>query len=594
MSNSSTTFGLLLQLVEDVDALDLEQLVRRARIAAEQALGRRELGPFAARHETPQAGAASRGDLLVTHAGPVLAPADAVLGETLRAEADDRRVFLVDLVFAAVAHEAEHRRHRVLAVGIAARALAVAVDVAAEVAGDVAVLREPAVDQRSGLVVLRRDDGRVAGRQAVVELGHRDGPDDAALEQRHQAHRLRHLALGVDDRVAIGDDLDRRQHGHRMRQVRPDVLQQPGAERRLERRDVGVDRAIQELRRGAAEIEHHPVALDRDGERDLLHGALAQRRVHELQHPGGAVRQFADATAHLRLDVLEVDAQRADQRVPAELVEDRDHAVAQPHDRVQLHLHVLELQLGVAHRVLQERQQVALDVKVLDDLEGRHLQPLVVLALGGRRHAARLAGPVLALVDRRRQPAHQLALVEERHHHRLVGVVDAAVARVVVNEAVAVPDADGRVGDPVLHDEADRVEAAGRERDDAVRGDHRKVPLGGVDARHEVAPLRARCGAHLVHHRERLGERRVDQAAHVVHLVRVDALGEGGLLHRRSRRHAVEPHDLRIRPEKQRVVGEKLVSQRLFFGGGGFVHGVSVGDCCADLRMNQTPPWATA
>src|SRR3546814_7106355 len=64
----------------------------------------------------------------------------------------------------------------------------------------------------------------------------------------------------------------------------------------------------------------------------------------------------------------------------------------------------------------------------------------VVLALRGGRHAARLAGAVFALVDGRGQPAHQLALVVQRHHHRLIGVVDAAIARVVVDEAVTILD----------------------------------------------------------------------------------------------------------------------------------------------------------
>src|SRR3546814_7844140 len=92
----------------------------------------------------------------------------------------------------------------------------------------------------------------------------------------------------------------------------------------------------------------------------------------------------------------------------------------------------------------------------------------VVLALRGGRHAARLAGAVFALVDGRGQPAHQLALVVQRHHHRLIGVVDAAIARVVVDEAVTILDADRRIVGPVLDDEADRVEAAGGEGDDAV------------------------------------------------------------------------------------------------------------------------------
>ena len=262
-------------------------------------------------------------------------------------------------------------------------------------------------------------------------------------------------------------------------------------------------------------------------ERDLLHDVLTQARVHELHDARRAVRQFADAPAHLGLDVFQVHAQGAHQRVAPELVEDGNDALAQAQDRVQLDLHVLQLQLRIAHRVLQEGHEVALELEVLDDLEGRHLEALVVLALRRRGHAARLAGAVLALVNGRGQPADEFALVVERHHHRLVGVVDAAVARVVVDEAVAVLDAHGGIVHPVLDDEADRVEAAGGEGDDAVRRDHRQVALRGVDGGDEVAPLGARRRAHLVDHGEGLGQRRVDQAADTVHLVRVQALLRG-------------------------------------------------------------------
>ena len=558
---------VLVELLEDVDAIDLHQLVARARVAAEQALRRRELGPLATRHEAPHAGPARGGDLLVAHAAAVLAETDAVLGQTLGTEADDRRVFLVDLVLAGIAHEAEHRRDAVLAVGVAARALPVAVDVAAEIAGGVAVLGDAAVDERGRLVVLRGDDRRVPVRHRVVQLVHRDGPADAGLEQRHQAHRLRHLAFGIDDRVAVGDDLDRREHRHRVRQVRPDVLQQAGTQRRLERGDVGVDRAVHELRGRAAEIHDQPIALLVDRQADLLQHVLAQRGIHELQHARGAVRQFLDAAAHLGLGVLEMQAQRGDEGILAELLDDADHAFAQTHRRVQLHLHVLELQLGIAHRVLQEGDEIALELEVLDDLERRHLDAFVVLALRGCRQAARLAGAVLALVHRRRHPADQLALVEQRQHHRLVGVVDAAVARIVVDEAVAVAYADGRIIHPVLDDEADRVEAAGGERDDAVRRDHRQVALRGVDAGHQIAPLGPRRGAHLVDHLEAFGQRRVDQAADVMDLVRVRVLRDGDLLHLRALGERVVAHDLGIGPEKQPVFGEELIEQGLVFGG---------------------------
>src|SRR3546814_3075935 len=60
-----------------------------------------------------------------------------------------------------------------------------------------------------------------------------------------------------------------------------------------------------------------------------------------------------------------------------------------------------------------------------------------------------------------------------------------------------------RIVGPVLDDEADRVEAAGGEGDDAVRRDHCQITLRGIDTGDEVTPLRTRRGAHLVAHRER-------------------------------------------------------------------------------------------
>ena len=222
--------------------------------------------------------------------------------------------------------------------------------------------------------------------------------------------------------------------------------------------------------------------------------------------------------------------QRADQGLLAELIEDRDDAFPQPHDSMQFDLHVLELQFRIAHRVLKEGHEIALELEILDDLEGRHLDPFVVLALRGRRHAARLAGAVLAFVNGGRKPAHQLALVVERHHHRLVGVVDAAVAGVIVNEAVAVFDADGRILHPVLDDEPDRIEAAGCEGNDAVRRDHGEIALRGVDGGHKVAPLGAGRRAHLVDHRVGLGQRRVDETADMVNLVRIEPLLRGSRL----------------------------------------------------------------
>src|SRR3546814_10618739 len=65
---------------------------------------------------------------------------------------------------------------RMLTVGIAARTLAVAVDVGAEIPGDIAVLGQATVDEGRGLIVLRRNGCGIFVRHAVVEFVHRDGP----------------------------------------------------------------------------------------------------------------------------------------------------------------------------------------------------------------------------------------------------------------------------------------------------------------------------------------------------------------------------------------------------------------------------------
>src|SRR5208283_213203 len=174
--NRSRSFS---QHLEDVDALDLHQLVRRTGVAAEKALGGWELRALASRHESPEARASRGRDLLVAEAGAVLAPADAVLGETLGAKPDYGGVFLGNLVLAGVAHEAEHRRDGMFAIGVRAGALAIAVDVGAEVSGDVAVLGQAAINEGRRLIILRGDDRGIVMRQTVVELVHRDRPDDA-------------------------------------------------------------------------------------------------------------------------------------------------------------------------------------------------------------------------------------------------------------------------------------------------------------------------------------------------------------------------------------------------------------------------------
>ena len=159
---------------------------------------------------------------------------------------------------------------------------------------------------------------------------------------------------------------------------------------------------------------------------------------------------------------------------------------------VELDLQVLVLQLRLAHRVLQEGQQVTPDLALLDDLERAHPDAVVVRGFGARRHPAGLLGAVLPLVDDRRDPGDQLALVEHRQDHALVGVVDVAVAGVVVDEGVAVVHPDARVADPVLVDEPHRVVQYRGERQHPAGADMDQVAGGRVDARWSGRPISLR------------------------------------------------------------------------------------------------------
>ncbi len=85
-------------------------------------------------------------------------------------------------------------------------------------------------------------------------------------------------------------------------------------------------------------------------------------RVHELVEPVGPVGQLADPAPDLGVDVLDGRAERANEGVDPDLVDDGVDALHDLADRGDLDLEVGELELGVAHGVLEERQQVAPEV----------------------------------------------------------------------------------------------------------------------------------------------------------------------------------------------------------------------------------------
>ena len=128
------------------------------------------------------------------------------------------------------------------------------------------------------------------------------------------------------------------------------------------------------------------------------------------------------------------------------------------------------------------------------------------------------------------------------------------------------------------------------ERDDAVRRNHGEIALCGVDTRHKVAPLCAGRRAHLVDHGVGLGQRRIDEAADMVNLVRIEAFFEALVFGRRSWRDTVIAHDLGIRPQEQRVVFQELVQEQLLVSRNIRLRGWILASCL----VNQTAPCAAA
>ena len=106
--------------------------------------------------------------------------------------------------------------------------------------------------------------------------------------------------------------------------------------------------------------------------------------------------------------------------------------------------------LGLARRPEIDLLDVAPDDAVLDDLDRRDEDPLVVGALGGRAEAARGDPPDVVLVKAVRDPAEELVPVEHRadeHHVLLVGGAHPGVVR-----EEHVPVTDPGVLAPVLED----------------------------------------------------------------------------------------------------------------------------------------------
>jgi hypothetical protein len=186
--------------------------------------------------------------------------------------------------------------------------------------------------------------------------------------------------------------------------------------------------------------------------------------------------------------------------------------------------------------------------------------------------------------------------MEQRHHHRLVGGVYAAVARVVVDEAVAVLETDGLVVRPILVAELDRVLADGSKGGHAERRAFGQVAGSGEDADHQVAPLGAGGRTHLLDHAEAFGHCRLDAAAYLVEQVRIVDLVDRHVLTVGADFKVMVLHLFEIGPEEQLMFFEELVHDFLVCRAQlgdvlGLVHSslLFVGHLLGS-RMNHTAP----
>ncbi len=214
-----------------------------------------------------------------------------------------------------------------------------------------------------------RDDLGVLGRAAVEELGDAQLRGGERREKRHHALGVWRRIRRAQRRLWIANYADRREHCLVARQVGPDEHQEQLAQHALERGKHGVVAAVRKLRTRAAEIEHQFVALLLHRQLDLDQAVFTQRAVGHDHRAHLAFRPLAQTTLYFRLRVLEPAAQRRDHGVDAELGDRRLDPLLQPAADEQLDLHILVLELRLAHRVLQVRNEILFQLVVLDHLE---------------------------------------------------------------------------------------------------------------------------------------------------------------------------------------------------------------------------------
>src|SRR5437879_5846450 len=181
-----------------------------------------------------------------------------------------------DQLSGAVRHGGEERRRRVLAVAVRAGAAAHAVEVGADVADELAVLGDPAEQERVDLVEPGRDHRPVLLRAGVLHLGEHRLAHPEGLEGALQALAEWRVQARVDAAALVGQYLHRVHHADPPGQVRPEEAEQRLAQAALGGAEGRVERAVEELRRGAPPVDGHLVAPHGDRARVLQQDVLAQ------------------------------------------------------------------------------------------------------------------------------------------------------------------------------------------------------------------------------------------------------------------------------------------------------------------------------
>ena len=549
---------IALHRFEDIDIRNPAQGIGRTAVATEQPGHVRELRSDRRQHEAPNRAVAQRQDHLIAHAAALAAKALIVLHQLFGDELHKRHLFFHEFLFAKIGHGRENRGAAVLAIAISQRTAAHAVDIGADIADHLAMLGHPAEQECVDHVEPGRDHpGIFVGHR--IEIFHHACLCDAPRgEDRHHALRIGRTEIRLDDRTLVKNELDWRQHPLVARQIGPDIGQEQLREHALERDIERIVRAVGEFGRGAAIVEDQPVPLFGEREVDLDHRIFAQRAIGPPTVAHRAVRPFLQPLAHLDIGVFEIGAQTGDNRLQPEFADCLMHPLLEPAAGEHLHLHIGILQLGLAHRILQESDDIAAQRVIFGDAEGRHFQPFVPDLLGHGRHPARLDRAIFALMNGGAHPGYQLAFPEDRHHHRLVGIMGLPIARIIDQKGIALAHTDRRFIRPIFVDELDRILHQIAEDHDATGAGEAEIAARGEDGGDAVAPFCPWRRTHAFQHVETLVGPGKQALADNFEPGRIFLGRQTFFLQRCPILDPVIVHDQRIGREKQAGVAQKL------------------------------------